>query len=162
MKYIFLFLFFLLLGKSHAQQITTLILVRHAEKVLDDSKDPELTEAGQQRALRLASLLKETKVDAIFSTAFKRTQNTVTPLAKAKGIEVRTYEANNPEAIDAMLKNFPGGTIVVCGHSNTIPWTVNYLLGTESYKNFDDGDYDNLLIVEIVGKGRGKVVWLEY
>ncbi len=88
--------------------------------------------------------------------------NTVTPLAKAEGLEVRNYDANKHEAIDAMLKNFPGGTIVVCGHSNTIPWTVNYLTGKEEFKNFDDGDYDNVLIVEVIEKGRGKVVWLEY
>jgi len=162
MKRFLLPIFLLLLTELHAQQITTFILVRHAEKVADASKDPELTEAGQQRALRLATHLNKTGVDAIYSTPYKRTMNTVAPLAKAKGMEVRNYDPMKPGPIDEMLKNFPGGTIVICGHSNTIPWTANYLTGKESFKNFEDSEYGNVLIVEIVEKGKGKVVWLEY
>ena len=60
-------LFFLLLvfvtSAGIAQTTTTFILVRHAEKGTDDPRDPDLSDAGKQRAQVLANLLKETKVD---------------------------------------------------------------------------------------------------
>jgi 2,3-bisphosphoglycerate-dependent phosphoglycerate mutase len=145
-----------------AQQVTTFILVRHAEKVSDGSKDPELTEAGKARALALTKFFKEVKIDAIYSTGFKRTQNTVTPLAMSKNLPISSYEAMKGDEIDQMLKKFPGGTIVISGHSNTTPWVANYLLGKEEFKDFDDNDYDNMLIVDVIDKGRAKATWFTY
>ena len=162
MKTILLILFCFVQREVQSQHITTFILVRHAEKVSDGSKDPELTEEGKQRALRLAELLKETKVDAIYSTSFKRTMNTVTPLAFAKGMEIHTYDALKPGPIDELLAKFPGGTVVLVGHSNSIPWTANYLTGSETYKNFNEADYGNVMIVEVIERGKAKVVWLKY
>jgi hypothetical protein len=40
------------------------------------------------------------------------------------------------------------GTVVICGHSNTIPALANILIGKEQYKTFDDSDYGNLLIIK--------------
>lgn len=163
MKYlILLFLFSLSLAAS-AQTQTTIILVRHAEKGTDDPKDPELSEAGKQRAQHLAEVLKEIKVDAIYSTPYKRTRNTVAPLAVAKGISVLNYDPSKKEEIDQLLQKFAGGTIVVVGHSNTIPGLANYLTGKSDFQNFDDSDYDNLLVVTVVERGKSaKVVWLTY
>lgn len=168
MKTILLVLSLLVYDRTLGQSVTTFILVRHAEKMVDggamgDGKDPALSEEGKQRALRLATLLRETKVDAIYSTNYKRTRNTVAPLADAKGLSVETYVAKKEEAIDEMLKKFPGGTIVVCGHSNTTPWVANYLTGKNDLKDFDDSDYDNVLVVDVLEKGKvAKVVWLNY
>lgn len=162
MKYIFLFLLFTSLSFAQAQP-TTFILVRHAEKGNDGTKDPDLTDAGIQRAQVLATMLKKTQVDAIYSTAYKRTRGTVSPLATAKGLSVSDYEAFKTGEIDQMLKTNPGGTVVISGHSNNIPWIANYLTGKESYKDFEDSEYENLLIVTVVEKGKNaKVVWLSY
>lgn len=143
-------------------QATTFILVRHAEKVSDGSKDPQLSEAGKVRAMALSKLLKDQKIDAIYATSYKRTQGTVAPLAASKALTVATYDPMKGNVIDEMAAKYPGGTIVVCGHSNTTPWTANYLLGEEQYKDFDDTDYDNLLIVDVIEKGKVKVTWLTY
>lgn len=70
------------------QKITTFILLRHAEKISDGSSDPDLKQEGIDRAFRLATLLKNANVAAIYSTDFKRTRNTVAMLAKDKGLEV--------------------------------------------------------------------------
>ena len=162
MKYIFLFLVLLTFSIAEAQP-TTFILVRHAEKGNDGTKDPDLTDAGSQRAQVLANMLKKTQVDAIYSTAYKRTRNTVTPLATAKGLIVLPYEAFKTDEIDQILKKHTGGTVVIAGHSNNIPWIANYLTGKETYKDFEDSDYENLLIVTVVEKGKNaKVVWLSY
>ena len=164
MKKIILFFLLAFSIAAYSQQtITTFILTRHAEKGDDGTKDPELTQAGNDRAQALTKLLKETKVDAIYSTNYKRTQHTVTPLAHAKGLTVIGYEPLKTDEIDQILLKHLGGTIVICGHSNTIPWVANYLMGKEDYKTFDDNDYDNLMIVTVVEKGKTvKVTWLSY
>lgn len=146
------------------EKITTFILVRHAEKDLTQStNDPDLSAEGKIRAGKLAVLLKETEVSAIYSTPYKRTRQTVEMLASAKGLAITEYSANKEEEIDAMITSHAGGTVVVSGHSNTIPWFANKLLGSEKYRPFEDGDYDNVLIVSVAGKGKmAKLVWLNY
>ncbi len=161
MKYILVLLF---LSMSNVQaQTTTVILVRHAEKGNDGTKDPDLSEAGYARAKSLAGFLKKTHVDAIYSTPYKRTRNTVAPLAQAKGLSVSDYDALKTDAIDQILKNHAGGTIVIVGHSNTTPWVANYLIGKDVYKDFADSDYENILVVTVIEKGKNApVVWFSY
>ena len=150
-------------GSIAQNSITTFILLRHAEKATDGSKDTDLTEAGKRRAEALAKLLMSTKIDAIYSTHFKRTQNTVAPLAQAHSLSVLNYEGSKMEEIDAMLAKFNGGTVVLSGHSNTTPAIVNYLTGhKDEFKTLDDNDYGNLIIVSVLRKGEAKVTWLRY
>jgi 2,3-bisphosphoglycerate-dependent phosphoglycerate mutase len=145
------------------ETITTFLLIRHAEKGDDGTKDPDLTEAGKQRSIQLVEMLKNQTIDAIYSTRFKRTQNTVAPLAESRKLKVSTYEASKPEDIDAILSQHKGGTVIICGHSNSIPWTTNYLVGKEQYKDFEDKDYKNLVVVNVVERGKvAKVTWLSY
>src|SRR5437762_1024200 len=84
--------------------VTTFILLRHAEKVLDDSDDPALLPAGEERAKKLISMFEKTKIDAIYSTKFKRTMSTVTPLGASKKIDVRVYEPFKEAPLDEKLK----------------------------------------------------------
>ncbi len=162
-KLILLFLLTISITAYSQQTITTFILTRHAEKGDDGTKDPDLTQAGNERAQLLVKLLKQTKVDAIYSTNYKRTRNTVTPLAQAKALTLTAYEGLKTEEIDQMLTRHSGGTIVISGHSNTIPSIVNYLTGKEEYKTFDDADYSNLIIVTVIEKGKTtKITWLNY
>jgi 2,3-bisphosphoglycerate-dependent phosphoglycerate mutase len=161
------FLLLVLFSSSQAfsqSKLTTVILLRHAEKEADGSKDPELSEAGKKRAERLADVLSKTSIDAIYSTNFKRTENTVAPLAKSKNIAIRYYDGGKMNEVDEMLSKWKGGTIVICGHSNTTPAIVNYLTGKkEEYKNLNDTDYGNLVLVTVIGKGTSaKVTWLRY
>jgi len=161
-----IFILTLLLATKSAigqEKITTFILVRHAEKANDGTNDPDLEEKGIARANHLVDILGKTSVDAIYSTAFKRTRNTVAPLAKAKGIEVAGYEAFKVEEIEKMLKKHAGGTVVICGHSNNIPWIANLLTGKEQYKDFEDSDYKNFIVVSVLKKGKvSNVTWLTY
>ncbi|MEO5980062.1 MAG: phosphoglycerate mutase family protein [Chryseolinea sp.] len=143
--------------------ITTFILIRHAEKVLDSSEDPVLLPKGEERAKKLVSVLEKTKVDAIYSTKFNRTMSTVSPLASSKGLDVRVYEPFKETPIDEILKQHPGGTVVISGHSNSIPWIANLLVGKKEFADFSDDDYGNILIVDVIAKGKvAKVTWLRY
>lgn len=142
--------------------ITTFILVRHAEKADDGTKDPGLTEEGQARAAELVRMLQETKIDAIYSTPYKRTQNTVQPLANTKGQKLISYEPMKAEVMDKILAEQKGGTVIISGHSNTTPWVANYFLGSEVYADFKDSDYDNMIILTIIEKGISKATLINY
>lgn len=135
------------------KKVTTFILVRHAEKVADGSKDPELSEAGKARAIRLADMLQRQEVAAIYSTNYKRTQNTVGPLAEKLGMKVQSYEPFKEEVIVAMLEQHKGKTVVIVGHSNNIPWIANLLLGNKQFGDYDESYYENMLVVNVVEKG---------
>ena len=144
--------------------ITTFILIRHAEKDLTQStSDPDLSADGKLRATQLTEVLKKTDIHSIYSTPYKRTQQTVEQLATAKSIKVMPYQANKMEEIDNMIKLHAGGTVLLSGHSNTVPQILNYLIGEEKYKVLDDGDYGNIIIVSITERGKNaKVVWMRY
>ena len=161
MKILFLAIsmFFVQLGFSQ-EKLTTIILLRHAEKESDGSKNPELSEAGKSRAAALVTLLSKTKIDAIYSTAFKRTENTVAPLARSKNLTINQYDGGKLSEIDEMLGRWRGGTIVICGHSNTTPAIVNHLIGKEEHAAFAEGEYGNLIIVTLGEKGQAHVTWL--
>jgi 2,3-bisphosphoglycerate-dependent phosphoglycerate mutase len=159
-----LLLFIASLNAAIAQnQVTTFVLIRHAEKYLTQStNDPDLSAEGKKRAQRLTAMFNEGEVTAIYSTPYKRTRQTVEPLATNKRLTVSEYSGNKEDEIDAMLKAHAGGTIIVVGHSNTIPWFANKLLGIEKYRPMEDDDYDNVWMVSVVEKGNAKLVWLNY
>ena len=131
-----------------AAQKKTIILVRHAEKV-DASQDPELSAEGRQRAARLAKIVKKYKPGAVYSTDFKRTRDTVAPVATRRHLQVQTYDPKKPDAlIDEMMKS-KTKRFLVSGHSNTIPGLANALGKKELFKNLDDSEYGAIWIVRI-------------
>ena len=145
MKKCFVLCFFLVgLALSSSFSQSTVFIVRHAEKA-DNSKDAELSEAGRARAEALANMLKDSKISVIYTTEFKRTQQTASPLAKALGLTVTTLPSENQAALVAKLRTSTGNSLVV-GHGNTIPDVIK-ALGIPEPVNIPDSDYDNLFVV---------------
>ena len=163
MRKLIILLVFAVACQVENMELTTFILVRHAEKADDGTKDPGLTEEGVQRSENLLSLLNSTDITAIYSTNYKRTRLTVEPLADSKSLTIQTYDWKDPEAmIQKMIADYPGGTVVISGHSNTTPVLANILLGSDLFQQFDDADYSNLLIITASETGSGKLVHLSY
>ena len=160
----FLFLLVSLLPNAtiQAQEATTFILVRHAEKADDGTKDPALTEEGKQRALNLAEHLQQTEITAIYSTSYKRTLHTVQPIAEQKELDITSHNPFEENALQQIMDNHRGGIILISGHSNTTPHLVNLLLGEERFPQLDESQYDNLYIVTVTDIGSGQVVHLKY
>jgi len=151
---------------SVAQQnsdITTFVLVRHAEKV-DDSADPDLSPEGYQRAERLTEMLRNITFDNIYSSDRIRTRETVRKIADQNSVDILLYEPHQPEAeVNRLLNSNSGKTVLVSGHSNTTPFFANELLGREHFEDkFDESDYGNLLIITIDGNGESKLLHLRY
>jgi len=148
-----------------AQAVTTVILVRHAEKVSDEG-DPPLSEAGAARANELARVLSDARVSAIYTTQYKRTQNTAAPLATALGVtpkvmrvgKTTTYAA---DVVREILQHHAGKTVLVVGHSNT---TVDVLreLGVKELPSIPETQYDDLFVVTLANNAIPKLVALRY
>jgi broad specificity phosphatase PhoE len=172
LAYCFLLLLYITgasVSKSYAQnepepdaQLTTFILIRHAEKVSDGTKDPGLTSEGLQRAERLRKMLDKTEISAIYSTPFKRTKQTVDPLAGAHKLKIVEYDPFDEQLLGKWLKSHRGATVVVSGHSNTTPDYVNKLIGEQKYSQLAESDYSNIYIVTVRELGEGMVTQLRY
>jgi broad specificity phosphatase PhoE len=80
MKALALFLL-LFVSASIASAQPVAVIVRHGEKVTNGGTDPDLSSAGRARADALARILKDSGITAIFTTEFKRTQETAAPTA---------------------------------------------------------------------------------
>ena len=132
----------------------TFIVVRHAEKA-DASRDPALSPAGQARAARLARHLAATPLAAAYATTFQRTRQTLEPVARAQGVPVTVYDPAQPAPqFAARLKaEHPAGTVLVAGHSNTVPAIVAALCDC-TVAPMDDAEYDRLSIVRAGPDGR--------
>lgn len=148
---------------SYGQEATTFILVRHAEKVADGSKDPSLTDEGKARALNILSMFNDADVTAIYSTNYKRTKLTVDPLAKEVNKEIIIYDPRSlKEFSQSLMKDNMGGTIIISGHSNTTPSLANLLLGEEKFEQFNEDDYGNLIIITTLGDDQPKLLHLRF
>jgi broad specificity phosphatase PhoE len=131
-------------------QSTTVILVRHAEKV-DDSADPALSEAGNARARALADALADAGVTAILTTQFERTRMTAAPLGERLGIVPAIVTAAgraHAAEVAARVREHADGTVVVVGHSNTVGAIIR-ALGGPDVGDIADAEYDNLFVLTI-------------
>lgn len=141
---------------------TTFILLRHAETT-GTGADPGLSAAGQKRADELVRVLGAVPLQAIYSTNFNRTRQTVQPLAAQIGAGIQTYSAfAYDQLIDKVLNEQGHGTVVVVGHSNMVPELLNVLIGANAYSQLSESQYDNLFIATVLEKGRAQVVHLRY
>ena len=132
-------------------KLSTIILVRHAEKGEDGTKDPSLSDKGKQRADLLAHFLKDVSIDAFYATPYKRAIETITPLAKANGKEVLTYNPTDRNSFSEMIQAGKGKKIVIAGHSNTVPPMVNALIRKNEFNNMDENDYGKIWFIVFRG-----------
>jgi len=121
------------------------VLVRHAEKAASGGNDPDLSSAGHARADALARILKDSVITAIFTSEFKRTQETAAPTATSTHVTPTVVAAKDTAALVAKLHQLNGNALVV-GHGDTIPNIVK-ALGINSPINIPDTDYSELFIV---------------
>jgi broad specificity phosphatase PhoE len=160
--FIFFLLFatvFLTISSSDiAAQDKLVILVRHAEKADATSPDPDLSVEGKDRAQRLVKAIGKYRPGAFYSTNFKRTRDTVAPLAAKRKKEVQVYDARKPKDLfDTILKS-ETKRHVVSGHSNTIPGVANLITKKDLFKNLDESEYTVIWLIRIK---KGKVVKVE-
>ena len=163
-------LFVLLSAAALAQNAPlTVLVVRHAEKATDDPTDPNLSEAGRQRAQDLVNAAAAAEVSAIYTTQYKRTQQTAQPLADRLHLTLTKLEVTkeNSAGYGALLAKelrtkHAGHTVLVVGHSNSVPQIVEALSGTK-IPPFDEAtEFNRLLVVIVPKKGQARVIQARY
>ena len=130
-----------------AEPVTTVYVVRHAEKAAAGGSDPALSAAGEARAEALAHVLAEAGIDAVFHTEFRRTRQTGEPTAAAAGIEPRRYD--DAAGLAATIRSdHAGDSVLVVGHSNTLD-DLAAALGAPGVAELAETHYDRLFVVHL-------------
>ncbi len=167
-----IFVFFLLSAAFAVSALaqdapTVVIVVRHGEKQTSDpaNTDPPLSEAGAKRAQSLIQTAEEAGVSVIYTTQFKRARETAQPLADKLKIPVVPMEVNggnlnsySSAVAKEILAKHAGKTVLVIGHTNTVPQMVEALGGKMPPAIDDAAEFDRLFVVIVPKKGAVKVV----
>jgi broad specificity phosphatase PhoE len=127
------------------------VVVRHAERAdggamsATKQTDPMLSAEGEARAKRLAAMLADSGITAIYATEYKRTQDTAKPIAERLGLKVQTQKGQDSAGLAALLKSTHAKDVVlVVGHSNTIPEVIKALGGPAL--TIADSEYDAIYL----------------
>lgn len=135
-----------LLCASAAEAHKAVIVVRHAEKQSQTDPDTALSVTGEDRALALARLLRNSGVTHVVVSDKKRTAQTAEPLTDQTGLKpvVVTEVPKLVEALKAMPKD---AVVVVVHHSNTIPEILK-ALGVKADIKLKDDQYGRVFVVQ--------------
>lgn len=151
-----------LITSTLAAQATTVVLVRHGEKV-DESADPDLSEAGKARAEALRKVLAAFPVERVMVTQYKRTQQTAGPTAEANHLTPVVIQARGgaPTFADSIRQAPAGSTVLVVGHSNTLGAIIE-ALGGPKVGDLCDKEYATLFILELQPGKPSKLIRATY
>ncbi len=144
--------FFFTTITAAAEQSSTIFLVRHAEK-RDAGADPALSDIGKARAQMLAAVLTSVKLTHVYTTNYKRTRDTATPVAQSQGLKIEFYDPVKLQVFAATLLQQKGTNLVV-GHSNTTPALAELLSG-QPFEKIDEAVYDRVYLFSVY---KGSVV----
>jgi broad specificity phosphatase PhoE len=143
-------------------------LIRHAEK-----QDDALSANGKIQAGKLAVLLKDAGITAIYTTQFKRTQQTAAPLKaliEANGGTVRLeeltigddllahlddlslLEAYAKSAAKTVREKSADEIVLIVGHDNTVPAIIK-ALGYQPKVTIQTTEFDHLFLLIPRGSG---------
>ncbi len=142
----------LVLFHASAADAQAIFLVRHAERAdagmaaaSTAGADPDLSPAGRARAESLAAMLEDANIRTIFTTEYKRTQQTGAPLGRLLGIQPTVVTSKDTAGLVQKLKATTGNVLVV-GHSNSVPEIIE-LLGIPGRVTIEEFVFDDLFIV---------------
>jgi phosphohistidine phosphatase SixA len=152
-----------------SQGTTTIILVRHADVNQPEAPaaDAPLNATGVARASLLSEFLARADVikgvDAIYTDATVRTQQTAAPLAKA--LELEPEVADHDEVVSfikSLLFGHKREIVLVVTQREDIAPLVMELHGSKNLAEIGPADYANIYIVSIPWFGKVKTLQLPY
>ena len=144
---------------AYAQR--AVFLLRHADR-LDQSEDSPLSQAGEERAQRLAGLLKDAGITAIYTSQFQRTMKTAEPLARVLKISPVSLPVTDREGLFKRIQTEHREEIIlIVGHDRSVPALLK-LLGHPEDITIAPHEYDNLFVVVPKGNSPPTVLRLRY
>lgn len=114
-------------GAARPAPAPSFFVMRHLQKATGD--DPGLTPEGQACAQRLSAWLSNRGISAIYASTTRRARETAAPVAAATRVTAQDYAPADSAALAARVLAETGSVLVV-GHSNTVPDIVERLGGT--------------------------------
>ena len=107
----------------------------------EGATDPDLTEEGRRYARLLVEKLRRDPPDVIYVSRTNRAEQTAGPLAAHLQLTPKIYNpADTPGLVASVLQE--PGTILIVGHSNTVPEIIDRLGGQRPpplvHANFGD------------------------
>jgi phosphohistidine phosphatase SixA len=151
-----LFLFALASDVFAQKREMTIILLRHAEKDLStgaDDPDPVLSADGMKRAERLVEVAGKYKPRRFFTSNFRRTRLTLTPLAerslKGYRLPIERYDHRKLDEFLNQILASNAKTVIVAGHNTTTPALANLLIKENKYKPLAESEYNKIWIIKI-------------
>lgn len=125
---------------------TTIVLVRHADRVPNQDA---LTSAGAARAKELAHVIARAGIAGVYCTKTVRSRKTAEPAAESlKLAPVELDPSDTDGLVKKVLTDHRGKTVLVVGHSNTIPRIIAAAGGPTVDEPKDD-DFDDLYVLTI-------------
>ncbi len=159
----------LMSGPALVAADTVIVVVRHAEKATDDPRDPNLSETGVARAAALAKVLADYPLTSTFVTEYKRTLQTADPASREHHITPKVISSNKEKAdvysqrlADMVRREYQGGTLLVVGHSNTVPAIVQALAGVQVPPIEEATEFNRIYIITLPAEGKPRVVAAKY
>lgn len=144
----------LLLTAAEPLSGQTVILVRHAEKAQVPGNDPPLSEAGTARAEALEVALRDASVRHVIVTSRRRTSLTAASVMAARHLKPVVIPFGDGDsaqvaAVAAAVRRMPKGeTVLVVGHSNTVP-PIIAALGGPRLPDLCDAAYSTIFVLEL-------------
>jgi phosphohistidine phosphatase SixA len=141
------------------------VLVRHAEKADAPPGDVALSVTGQARAEELSIALAEAGLDTIVTTQFRRTRDTAALLTRGLKltpviVQAGDDTASHARAVAAAVRA-GGSSVLVVGHSNTVP-AIIAALGGPAMEELCDSEYSNLFTLALTPGQPARLVHSHY
>jgi broad specificity phosphatase PhoE len=145
---------------SEVQNITNIFVVRHADR--PDGIDT-LNQSGIFRARQLADVLRSFKLDAVFSSPYHRTLTTAMPTAQQQDLEIKEYDPRQLDSLAQIVQNdWLGKNVLIVGHSNTVPQTVQAFGLEPDVELIPHDQYDRLYLLQLINKDQKQLIPLHF
>lgn len=125
----------------------TIFVTRHAHKA--EGNDPPLSPEGAASAERLADILANENVSAIFATSTRRAMETAAPLSGKTGVAITAYDPRDPRLL-VLSATANAGSVLIIGHSNTVHDLIGRLGGQPPAQLTED-DYGRVFVIDANG-----------
>ncbi|HLT35813.1 MAG TPA: histidine phosphatase family protein [Enhygromyxa sp.] len=132
-------------------------IVRHAEKQPvpehaseAERKDPPLSQLGQLRAIGLAEDIPVREIEAVYVTNTKRCRDTASAVLALNGVKPIIYPPKDVLGLAERIRRRRGQSVLVVGHSNTIPPLIAEL-GVDELVLIPEDQYGDLWVVTLTG-----------
>jgi broad specificity phosphatase PhoE len=158
--------FGVLLAGYRSLTTTTIIVTRHAEKVLGTIADAPLTPEGELRAQQLARTLGAApgpaRINAIYTVNIRSAVMTAAPLASRLSIQPTILRESDLQGLTSrLLRTHRGRTVLVVARADTVVQMIRALTHAKT-PAIGENDYGSAYVINVPSIGSANVIEIKY